>query len=65
MKKVKRRAHKTADPTWDTHTYSGSDKVEFDMEMIKYFNPREGRNQFIFLYKNKDDGSISKYRILR
>ena len=63
-KKTKRKRHKTSDPHYDTHTYSGF-KNPFEVEFIKYYNPSEGRNQVIFLYKDKDDGKIIKYRIMR
>ena len=62
--KVKKRMHKTTDPTWDAYTY-GSPRNPFDMEWIKYFNPIEGRDQIIFLYKEKKSGRICKHRILR
>ncbi len=67
MKKVKKRAHKTSDPTWNTHTYghNNDSKYPFDMEYLKYHNPREGRDQVIFLYKDKDTKKICKYRVLR
>ena len=64
-KNTKKRIHKTSDPTWNTHTYSGSSRSEFDLEWVKYYNKAEGRDQIIFLYKNKDNGDIVKYRILR
>ena len=62
-KKVKKKIHKTSDPYYDVHTYSGF-KNPFNIEWIKYYNPREGRDQIIFLYKNKDDNKICKHRIL-
>ena len=65
--KTKRKIHKTKDPTWDTHTYSGSNasKYPFDTEWVKYFNPVEGRDQIMLLYSCKETKKIMKYRILR
>ena len=65
MRKTKRKRHKTADPHYSTYTYSGHSKNAFDMEWIKYYNPIEGRDQILFLYKDKADGSIVKYRTMR
>ena len=65
MKGTKRKRHKTSDPHYDTYTYSGHSKKAFDIEWIKYYNPVEGRDQILFLYKSKDDGRIVKYRTLR
>ena len=62
-KKVKKKIHKTNDPYYDVYTY-GQGKSPFDIEWIKYYNPREGRDQIIFLYKGKDDNKIYKHRIL-
>ena len=64
MKKTKRKRHKTSDPHYNVHTYSGF-KNAFDVEFVKYYNQVEGRNQVIFLYKDKNDGKIVKYRIMR
>ena len=66
MKKVKKRTHKTSDPTWDTHTYGNDNSsFPFNIEYLKYYNPVEGRDQIMFLYTGKDDERIYKYRILR
>jgi len=67
MKKVKKRTHKTSDPTWNTHTYGHNhdSNYPFDVEYLKYHNPVEGRDQIMFMYKSKDTGEICKYRILR
>jgi len=65
MKNTKKRMHRTSDPTWHTYTYSGETKSPFDIEMIKYYNESEGRDQILFLYKDKTDGKIFKYRILQ
>ena len=61
---TKKKMHKTSDPHYDVHTYSGF-KNPFDMELVKYYNQAEGRNQVIFLYKDRDDGKIVKYRVMR
>tara|TARA_Y100001963_G_C6430387_1_gene286783 strand:- start:100 stop:300 length:201 start_codon:yes stop_codon:yes gene_type:complete len=63
--KVKKKSHKTADPTWDTVTYGNSLKSPFRIEWQKYYNPVEGRDQVLFLYSDKKTGNIVKYRILR
>jgi hypothetical protein len=65
MKNTKKRTHKTSDPTWDTQTYGNSSKSPFGIEWVKYYNKVEGRDQILFIYTNKDDGKIVKYRMLR
>ena len=62
--KVKRKIHKTSDPGWDTHTYSGSSKNPFNIEWLKHYNPMEGKDQIIFLYTDKETKKIMKHRIL-
>ena len=37
----------------------------FRSEYIKFYNPREGRDQVMFIYSNALNGEIVKYRILR
>lgn len=66
MKKVKKRTHKTADPTWDTYTYghNNDSKYPFDIEYLKYHNPVEGRDQILFIYTDKETKQIVKHRIL-
>ena len=64
-KTVKKKMHKTADPTWDTQTYGNSSKGPFNIEWIKYYNESEGRDQIIFLYSDKKNNKIIKHRILR
>ena len=61
--KVKKKSHKTADPTWDTVTY-GSPKSPFDIEWLKIYNPMEGKDQIIFIYTSKISGKICKYKTL-
>ena len=63
--KTKRKIHKTSDPTWNAQTYGNSEKNPFNVEMIRYYNPREGRDQVIFLYSSKETGEVVKYRTLR
>ena len=67
MKKVKRKIYKTKDPTWNTHTYGGGtpEAYPFYIEWLKHYNPMEGRDQIIFLYKDKTNGKICKHRALR
>jgi hypothetical protein len=62
MKKAKTKMHKTADPTWHTMTY-GLGKKPFDIEYIVHYNEMLGTNQIIFIYKDKHDGKIVKYRV--
>ena len=62
---TKRKIHKTSDPSWDVHTYSGYTKSPFNIEYVKYFNPMEGRDQIMFLYSDKETKKIIKHRILR
>jgi len=67
-KKVKRKIHKTSDPTYNTHTYptvSDGGKIPFDIEWMKYYNPREGRDQIMFLYVDKVTKEPVKYRVMR
>jgi hypothetical protein len=37
----------------------------FRSEYIKFYNPREGRDQVMFIYTDALTGEIVKYRILR
>ena len=62
--KTKKKTHKTADPNYDVHTY-GQGKNPFDVEWFKYFNPMEGRDRIMFIYKSKTTKEIVKYRTLR
>ena len=64
MKSTKKKTHKTSDPTWDAHTY-GNETHPFKIEWLKYYNKVEGRDQILFLYKDKHNDNIIKYRILR
>ncbi len=63
MKKSKRKSHPTLDPTWNTETY-GATRNPFNMEYLKYYNNREGKDQIIFLYTDKISHKIQKYKIL-
>jgi hypothetical protein len=66
MKKVKRKAIKKKDGSWDTSDlYRHSSKDPFNIEWLKYFNPREGRDQILFIYTDKENKKIVKYRTLR
>ena len=60
-RKVKKKIHKTSDPTYNVHTY-GQGKNPFDIERIRYYNEREGSYITIYLYKNKETGEIVKWR---
>ncbi len=62
-KNIKKKSHKTLDPTWDTETY-GSDKNVFQLEYINYYNEREGKTQIIILHKSREDGRIVKHTIV-
>ena len=61
MKKVKKKSHKTSDPTWNTQTY-GNSKNPFSIEWIR--TEAFGATRIIFLYKSKETKKIVKYRIL-
>ena len=63
-KKVKKKMHKTSDPTWETQTYGNSSKIPFNMEWLKHYNPMEGKDQIIFLYTDKRTKKIAKHRVL-
>ena len=64
-KKVKKKVHRKNDGSWDTSDLYRSGKSPFDIEWIKYYNEAEGRDQILFLYKDKLTKKIFKYRILR
>tara|TARA_B100000029_G_scaffold476682_1_gene521026 strand:- start:134 stop:337 length:204 start_codon:yes stop_codon:yes gene_type:complete len=61
-RKTKRKIHKTSDPTWDTHTYGNPQKSPFDIETIKVYNPMEGKDMIVHLYKEKKTGKIVKWK---
>ena len=63
--KPKKKKWKTKDPTWNAHTYGNEEKCPFEIEWVKYYNAMEGRDQIIFLYKDRKSRSICKYRIMR
>ena len=63
--KPKKKKWKTKDPSWNAHTYGNQRKAPFDLEWVKYYNPMEGRDQIMFLYKEPTTKKICKYRILR
>jgi hypothetical protein len=62
--KPKKKKWRTKDPTWDTYTYGNERKAPFDVEWLKYYNPMEGKDQILLLYKNKRTKKIHKYRVL-
>ena len=62
--KPKKKKWKTKDPTWETHTYGNDRKAPFDIEWLKYYNPMEGKDHILFIYKAKRGKKIYKYRIL-
>lgn len=61
--KPKKKKWETKDPTYHTHTY-GNEKNPFDIEWVKHYNEKEGKDQIIFLYCAKGSKNIVKYRIL-
>ena len=64
--KPKKKIIKKSDGSWDTSDlYRNTSKFPFEIEWLKYFNPMEGRNQIVFLYKDRKTKRIIKYRILR
>jgi len=63
--KIKKKPTKKKDGSWDTSDLYRNSKNPFDIEWIKFFNKAEGRDQIIFLYKDKETKKIIKHRILR
>ena len=63
--KVKKKVHQKKDGAWDTRELFQCKYNPFDREWIKYYNQMEGRDQIIFLYKDKKTKRIHKHRILR
>ena len=49
---------------WNTDGLHQCNHNPFDLEYLKYYNEREGRDQILFLYKDKITKEIIKYRIL-
>lgn len=37
----------------------------FTVEYLKFYNEKEGREQIVFLYSDKNTGKIVKYRVMR
>ena len=64
-KKVKKKLSKRQDGSWDTTDLYRSGKNPFNIEYVKYYNEREGKTQILFLYTDKKNKQIIKYRILR
>ena len=48
----------------ELHVFKKEFLREFGSE-IKFYNPKEGRDQVMFIYSNALSGEIVKYRILR
>tara|TARA_Y100000310_G_scaffold344470_1_gene457404 strand:+ start:605 stop:829 length:225 start_codon:yes stop_codon:yes gene_type:complete len=64
--KPKKKVIKKEDGSWDlSDLYRNSDRYPFEIEWLKYYNSMEGRDQVIFLYKDKKTKKVIKYRILR
>lgn len=64
--KPKKKPIKKKDGSWDTgDLYRNSNRYPFEIEYMEYFNSAEGRDQIIFLYKDRKTKKIIKYRILR
>jgi hypothetical protein len=64
--KAKKKPTKKKDGSWDTtDLYRNSERYPFDIEWLKYYNSMEGRDQVLFLYKDKKTKKIIKHRILR
>ena len=62
--KPKKKKWKTKDPTWDTHTYGTKERWPFESEWIKYYNPMEGKDLILIVYKDRKSKKICKHRIL-
>ena len=63
--KPKKKPVKKEDGTWDTGDLYRCRYNPFDIDWVKYYNGREGRDQIIFLYSDKKTKKIVKHRILR
>tara|TARA_Y100000588_G_C13350911_1_gene542371 strand:- start:171 stop:386 length:216 start_codon:yes stop_codon:yes gene_type:complete len=62
--KVKKKLQKNIRGEWDTRELYQS-KNPFNIDWVKFHNPREGRDMIIFLYSDKHSKKIVKHRILR
>jgi len=63
--KTKKKVHRKRDGSWDTSDLYKSGRSPFEVEWLKYFNPMEGRDQVLFLYRDRTTKRVCKYRILR
>ena len=64
--KPKKKLVKKSDGSWDTgDLYRNTNTYPFEIEWQKHYNPMEGRDQILFLYKDRKTKKICKYRILR
>lgn len=60
--KVKKRLQKSLRGEWGTREQG---KNPFNIDWVKFYNKREGRDMIIFLYSDKRSKKIVKHRILR
>ena len=63
--KPKKKLIKKEDGSWDTTDLYKSGKNPFSIEYLKFYNQMEGRDQILFLYKDRKTKIVCKYRILR
>ena len=63
--KPKKKLIKKEDGSWDTTDLYKSGKNPFSIEYLKFYNQMEGRDQILFLYKDRKTKRVCKYRILR
>ena len=63
--KSKKKVSRKKDGTWDTRDLYRCSFNPFSIEWLKIYNPMEGRDQIVFLYKDKKTKKIIKYRTLR
>lgn len=65
MKRIKKKPNKDKEGRWDTSDLYRCSRSLFEIEWLKHFNKMEGRDQIIFLYKDRGNKKIIKYRTLR
>ena len=63
--KHKKKVSQREDGSWDTRDLYRCSFSPFVIEWLKIYNSMEGRDQIVFLYKDKKTKKIIKYRTLR
>jgi hypothetical protein len=62
MKKQKAKRRVTRTRELNQALKASGKSYPFDIEWIKHYNPMEGKDQIIFIYKNKKNKKIAKWR---